>query len=87
MIFVYHKNAVGYATQKANNNINSLDNIAAVASRRYFNDASNMLGVRDLIIVRDTARPTTHFCTSLSNTDSVVDVSYITAVAETDDDE
>ena len=62
------------------------DNIAAINSAGYFNDAANMLGVRDLIIVVDTATPTTHFCTVLYNTGSVVDVSDGTAVAETDDD-
>jgi hypothetical protein len=45
-----------------------------------------MLDVRDLIIVADTATPTTHFCTVLSNTGSVVDISDGTAVAETDGD-
>jgi len=52
----------------------------------YFNDAANMLDVRDLIIVRDTNVPTSNFCTVLSNTGSVVDVSDGTAVAETDGD-
>ena len=62
------------------------DNIAAINSSGYFNDAANMLGVRDLMIVIDTAAPTTHFCTVLSNTGTVVDVSDGTAVAETDSD-
>ena len=62
------------------------DNIAAINSSGYFNDASDMLGVRDLIIVVDTATPTTHFCTVLSNSGGVVDVSDGTAVAETDGD-
>ena len=43
-----------------------------------------MLSVRDLMIVVDTNTPTTHFCTVLSNTGSVVEVSDGTAVAETD---
>ena len=60
------------------------DNIAASNSSGYFNDASDMLGVRDLIIVADTATPTTNFCTVLSNSGGVVDVSDGTAVAETD---
>ena len=64
----------------------SADAIAAVNSAGYFNDAANMLDVRDLIIVRDTNAPTTSFCTVLSNTGSVVDVSDGTAVAETDGD-
>lgn len=62
------------------------DNIAAINTSGYFNDAANMLDVRDLIIVADTATPTTHFCTVLSNTGSVVDISDGTAVAETDGD-
>ncbi len=45
-----------------------------------------MLTVRDLIMVRDTNVPTTNFCTVLSNTGTVVDVSDGTAVAETDGD-
>ena len=64
----------------------SADAIATVNTAGYFNDAANMLDVRDLIIVRDTNVPTSHFCTVLSNTGSVVDVSDGTAVAETDGD-
>jgi len=62
------------------------DAIATVNSAGYFNSSANMLNVRDLIIVMDTNTPTTHFCTVLSNTGSVVDVSDGTAVAETDGD-
>ena len=62
----------------------SADAIATVNTAGYFNDADNMLSVRDLKIVVDTNTPTTHFCTVLSNTGSVVDVSDGTAVAETD---
>jgi hypothetical protein len=64
----------------------SADAIATVNTEGYFNSAANMLDVRDLIIVRDTNVPTTSFCTVLSNTGSVVDVSDGTAVAETDGD-
>jgi hypothetical protein len=64
----------------------SADAIADVNTAGYFNSAANMLAVRDLIIVRDTNVPTTHFCTVLSNTGSVVDVSDGTVVAETDGD-
>ncbi len=64
----------------------SADVIATVNTEGYFNSAANMLDVRDLIIVRDTNVPTTSFCTVLSNTGSVVDVSDGTAVAETDGD-
>ena len=62
------------------------DPIATVNTTGYFNNAANMLNVRDLIIVMDTNVPTTNFCTVLSNTGSVVDVSDGTAVAETDGD-
>ena len=64
----------------------SADAIADVNTEGYFNSAANMLNVRDLIIVRDTNVPTTSFCTVLSNTGSLVDVSDGTAVAETDGD-
>ena len=62
------------------------DAIAAVNTAGYFNDAANMLAVRDLIMVHDTNTPTTNFVTVLSNTGSVVDVSDGTAVSETDSD-
>ena len=62
------------------------DAIATVNTAGYFNDSANMVNVRDLIIVMDTNTPTTNFCTVLSNTGSVVDVSDGTAVAETDGD-
>ena len=45
-----------------------------------------MVGVRDLMIVCDTATPTTNFVTVLCNTGPVIDVSDGTAVAETDSD-
>jgi hypothetical protein len=64
----------------------SADAVAAVNSAGYFNDAANMLSVRDLIIVTDTNTPTTHFVNVLSNTGTVVDVSDGTAVVETDGD-
>lgn len=64
----------------------SADTIADVNTSGYFDDASNMLDVRDLIIVRDTNAPTTSFVTVLSNASGVVDVSDGTAVAETDTD-
>lgn len=64
----------------------SADAIATVRASGYFNDAANMLSVRDVIIVTDTSTPTTHLCNVLSNTGSVVDVSDGTAIAETDTD-
>ena len=62
------------------------DAIATINSAGYFNDAANMLAVRDVIIVSDTNVPTTSFVSVLSNTGSVVDVSDGTAIAETDGD-
>ena len=62
------------------------DAIATINTAGYFNDAANMLGVRDLIYVHDTNTPTTNMVTVLSNTGSVVDVSDGTAIAETDGD-
>jgi len=62
------------------------DAIATVNSAGYFNDAANMLKVRDVIIVKDTNTPTTNFVTVLSNNGSAVDVSDGTAIAETDGD-
>ena len=62
------------------------DAIAAVNSAGYFNDAANMLAIRDVIIVADTNTPTTSFVSVLSNTGTVVDVSDGTAIAETDGD-
>lgn len=62
------------------------DPIADINTKGYFNNASDMLAVRDLIIVRDTNVPTTNFVTVLSNASGVVDVSDGTAVAETDGD-
>jgi hypothetical protein len=64
----------------------SADAIATVNTSGYFNDAANMLAVRDLMIVCDTNTPTTHFVNVLSNTGSAVDVSDGTAVVETDGD-
>lgn len=62
------------------------DAIATVNTAGYFNNAANMLNVRDVIIVADTNTPTTSFVSVLSNTGSVVDVSDGTAIAETDTD-
>lgn len=64
----------------------TVDPIATVNTSGYFNNAANMLAVRDLIIVCDTNVPTTNFVNVLSNTGTVVDVSDGTAVAETDGD-
>ena len=62
------------------------DAIATINTSGYFNNASNMLAVRDVIIVADTNTPTTNFVNVLSNASGVVDVSDGTAIVETDTD-
>jgi len=62
------------------------DPIADVNTAGYFNDAADMLSVRDVIIVADTATPTTNLVSVLSNAAGVVDVSDGTAISETDTD-
>ena len=64
----------------------SADAIATVNTAAYFNNASVQLGVRDLIIVVDTATPTTSLVSVLTNAAGVVDVSDGLAVTETDTD-
>ena len=64
----------------------STDAIATVNTSGYFNDAANMLAVRDVILVVDSNTPTTHFVNVLSNTGTVVDVSDGTVIVETDGD-
>ncbi len=62
------------------------DAIATVNTEGYFNNASDLLQVRDIIFVCDTNTPTTHLVSVLSNASGVVDVSDGTAIAETDSD-
>lgn len=62
------------------------DAIATVNTSGYFDDASDLLQVRDIIFVCDTNTPTTHLVSVLSNASGVVDVSDGTAIAETDSD-
>lgn len=64
----------------------SADAIADVNTAAYFNDASHMLGIRDVIIVVDSATPTTSFISVLTNAAGVVDVSDGLAITETDTD-
>ena len=64
----------------------STDTIATVNTEGYFNDAANMLAVRDVIVVVDSNTPTTNLVNVLSNTGTVVDVSDGTAIVETDGD-
>ena len=67
-------------------NYSTRDAIGTVYSAGYFNDAANMLNVRDVICVSDTNTPSTHWVNVLSNTGSAVDVSDGTVVVETDGD-
>lgn len=62
------------------------DSIATMNSAGYFNEAANMLKVRDVMYLRDTSTPTTSQANVLSNTGTVVDVSDGTAIVETDTD-
>jgi hypothetical protein len=64
----------------------SADAIATVNTSGYFNDASDILKVRDIIFVVDSATPTLNIVSVLSNASGVVDVSDGTAIAETDTD-
>lgn len=64
----------------------SADAIATVNTAGYFNDASDKLTVRDVIIVVDSATPTTSLVSVLTNAAGVVDVSDGLAITETDTD-
>ena len=67
-------------------NYSTTDAIATVNTSGYFNDASDLLTVRDVIWVFDTNTPTTNICSVLSNAAGVVDISDGTAISETDSD-
>jgi hypothetical protein len=64
----------------------SADAIAAVNSAGYFNSASQLLAIGDVIFVYDNNTPTMSICIVLSNASGVVDVSDGTTVAQTDSD-
>lgn len=64
----------------------SADAIATVNTSGYFNDASSLLKVHDMIYVVDTATPTATLVVVLSNTAGVVDVSDGTAISVADAD-
>ena len=64
----------------------SADAIATVNTAGYFNDASDVLKVGDLIYVHDSATPTANLVIVLSNASGVVDVSNGTTIAVTDSD-
>jgi hypothetical protein len=62
------------------------DAIAAINTSGYFNDASSVLKVGDLIHVWDSSVPTSTLVTVLSNASGVVDVSDGTALSVADAD-
>lgn len=64
----------------------SADAIGDVNTAGYFNNASDLLSVRDIIFVVDTATPATNIVSVLSNASGVVDVSNGLAITETDSD-
>jgi hypothetical protein len=64
----------------------SADAIATVNTSGYFNDASDLLKVGDLIYVYDSNTPTASLAIVLSNASGVVDVSDGTTIAVTDTD-
>ena len=83
-------NPVGGQSKKGSGNAlwfyASADAIATVHTAGYFNDVSDEVSIRDVIIVTDTATPTTNLVNVLSNASGVVDVSDGTAIVETDSD-
>lgn len=64
----------------------STDAIATVNTSGYFNSASDLLKVGDLMYIRDSATPTASLVIVLSNASSVVDVSDGTAISVADSD-
>jgi len=62
------------------------DALADVNTAGYFNDASKLLKVGDLIYLWDSSVPTATLLVVLSNASGVVDVSDGTAIAVTDTD-
>jgi hypothetical protein len=62
------------------------DAIATVNTSGYFNSASELLKVGDLIYVYDSNTPTASLVVVLSNASGVVDVSDGTTIAVTDTD-
>jgi hypothetical protein len=64
----------------------SADSIATVNTTAYFNNASSLLKVGDVIFVYDSATPTMSIVFVLSNASGVVDVSDGLTVTATDTD-
>ncbi len=61
----------------------TLDPIATVAASGYFDNASDLLSIRDVITVMDTNVPTTTLVNVLTNVGGVVDVSAGLTIPET----
>ena len=64
----------------------SADAIAYVNTEGYFNDASDVLKVGDLIYVFDSNTPTANLVVVLSNASGVVDVSNGESISVSDSD-
>jgi hypothetical protein len=64
----------------------STDAIADVNTEGYFNDASDVLKVGDLIYVFDSNTPTANLVVVLSNASGVVDVSNGESISVSDSD-
>tara|TARA_B100000767_G_scaffold130138_1_gene123611 strand:+ start:408 stop:617 length:210 start_codon:yes stop_codon:yes gene_type:complete len=64
----------------------SADAIATVNSAGYFNAASQLLAVGDVVFVYDNNTPTMSIVMVASNASNVVDITDGTAVAMTDSD-
>jgi len=62
------------------------DTLADINTEGYFNDASGVLKVGDLVYVWDSSVPTATLLVVLSNAAGVVDLSDGTAIAVTDAD-
>jgi hypothetical protein len=62
------------------------DTLADINTEGYFNDASGVLKVGDLVYVWDASVPTATLLVVLSNASGVVDLSDGTAIAVTDGD-
>ena len=64
----------------------STDALSAVRVSGYFNDASDMMNVGDVVFVYDSDAPTMGISVVLSNASGVVDIADGTALTVTDTD-
>ena len=60
------------------------DAVAAIIASGYFNDASSVLKVGDLVYVWDSSVPTASLAVVASNASDVVDLTDVTALTVTD---